>query len=116
LCTKALKHPNWENTTIKSFTAITSVCGNEIRFIGNSWDEAGFRTDENGNPVRDRRGNTISKYTVAEIGERDSDQLIKAFGDSDDFMARMLAEGVSEQVARSVADQSAQLLEQAVSQ
>ena len=108
-----LEQQGTEHTTIKSFTAITSVCGKEIRFIGNSWEEAGFRTDVDGNPVRDRRGNTISKYAVAEIDESNSEQLIKAFGDGDDFLARMLSEGISEHVARSVVDQSAQLLVQA---
>ncbi len=107
-----------ENTTIKSFTAFTSVCGNEIRFIGNSWEDASFRTDVEGNPVRDRRGNTISRFEVAEIDERDSERLIKAFdasGEGPDFMGWMLSEGISEQVAKSVAghksaaDQSEQL-------
>jgi hypothetical protein len=97
-----------EKTTIKSFTAITSVCGKEIRFVGNSWEDAGFRTNVEGNPIRDRRGNTISRYTVEEIDERDSDQLVKAFGDGDDFMGWMLSEGISEQVAKAVAGQSAQ--------
>ena len=96
--------PAGENTTIKSFTAFTSVCGKEIRFVGKSWEDAGFRTDEDGNPIRDRRGNTISRYAVAEIGASDSDQLIKAFGDGPDFIGWMLSEGISEQVARSVAD------------
>ena len=103
------RRTNRENTTIKSFTAITSVVGKEIRFIGNAWEDESFRTDEEGNPIRDRRGNTISTYTVDEIGERDSELLIKAFGDGPDFLGWMLSEGISEQVARSVADQAARL-------
>ena len=93
---------------MKSFTAFTSVCGNEIRFVGNSWEDAGFRTDEVGNPIRDVRGNTISRFAVAEIDEHDSDQLIKAFGEGPDFIGWMLSEGISEQVAKSVAGHSVQ--------
>jgi hypothetical protein len=88
---------------LKSFTAHTSVCGKEIRFVGNSWEDAGFRTDADGNPIRDIRGNTISKFVVADICERDSDQLIKAFGEGPDFIGWMLSQGVPEQVAKSVA-------------
>ena len=101
------RHSGTENTTIKSFTAFTSVCGNEIRFIGNSWDDAGFRTDVEGNPIRDRRGNTISRYAVGEIDECDSDRLVKAFnafGEGSDFIGWMLSEGVCDQVAKSVAE------------
>jgi hypothetical protein len=92
---------------MKSFTAFTSVCGKEIRFVGNTWEDAGFRTDADGNPIRDVRGNTISRFVVAEIDERDSDQLIQAFGEGPDFIGWMLSKGVSEQVAKSVAGQSA---------
>ena len=97
---------------MKSFTAFTSVCGKEIRFVGNSWEDAGFRTDADGDPIRDVRGNTISRFAVGEIEERDSDQLIKAFGDGPGFMGWMLSKGISEEVAQAVAGQSAQLLSQ----
>jgi hypothetical protein len=93
---------------MKSFTAFTSVCGKEIRFVGNTWEDAGFRTDADGNPIRDIRGNTISQFVVAEIDERDSDQLVRAFGEGPDFIGWMLSQGVSEQVAKSVAGRSAQ--------
>jgi hypothetical protein len=93
---------------MKSFTAFTSVCGKEIRFVGNTWEDAGFRTDADGNPIRDVRGNTISRFAVAEIDERDSDQLIQAFGEGPGFIGWMLSKGVSEQVAKSVAGHSAQ--------
>ncbi len=91
---------------MKSFIAFTSVCGKEIRFVGNSWEDAGFRTDAEGNPIRDVRGNTISRFAVAEIDERDSDRLIQAFGQGSDFLGWMLSNGVSEQVAKSVARNS----------
>jgi len=93
---------------MKSFSAFTSVCGKEIRFVGNTWEDAGFRTDADGNPIRDVRGNTISRFVVAEIDERDSDQLIQAFGEGPDFIGWMLSNGVSEHVAKSVAGHSAQ--------
>jgi hypothetical protein len=93
---------------MKSFTAFTNVCGKEIRFVGNTWEDEGFQTDADGNPIRDVRGNTISRFVVAEIGERDSDQLTRAFGEGTDFIGWMLSQGVSEQVARSVAGRAAQ--------
>ena len=93
---------------MKSFTAFTNVCGKEIRFVGNTWEDGGFQTDADGNPIRDVRGNTISRFAVAEIDERDSAQLLKAFGEGSDFIGWMLSRGVSEQVARSVALHSAQ--------
>jgi len=93
---------------MKSFTAFTDVCGKEIRFVGNNWEDAGFQTDADGHPIRDIRGNTISRFVVAEIDECDSDQLIKAFGEGTDFIGWMLSRGVPEQVAKSVAARSAQ--------
>lgn len=91
---------------MKSFTAFTDVCGKELRFVGKTWEEGGFHTDAEGNPIRDSRGNTISRFVVAEIGEGDSEQLLKAFGEGTDFIGWMLSRGVSEQVARSVAARS----------
>jgi hypothetical protein len=93
------------NPTMKSFTAFTNVSGQEIRFVGNTWEDAGFHTDADGDPVRDRRGNTISRFAVAEVDERDSDELVKAFGGGPDFIGWMRSRGVSERVAQAVSAQ-----------
>ena len=68
-------------------------------------------------PFETVRGNAIAGYAVAEIEPaRFRPARSKAFGEGDDFLAWMLSEGISERVARSVADHSAQLVEQSAGQ
>jgi len=36
-------------------------------FVSESWEDAGFTVDSDGNPTHDPRGNTIAKYTSQEF-------------------------------------------------
>lgn len=97
---------------MRSFSAVRHV-GGEIRFVGDFWGDGGVICDANGQPATDASGNTIARYSVADIDERDADLLAREYcGDERDerpdragFLSWMLQEGVSAQVAKAVADE-----------
>jgi hypothetical protein len=63
---------------MKSFSVFLHVQPTEIRFVGDSLEDAGFHQTNNGQWV-DARGNTVAKVTETEIDERDAEQLRQAY-------------------------------------
>ena len=51
------------------FWAHTHV-GNSIQFVGQSWEDGGFYTDEDGDPTRDWHGNTVAGFSVDDLDAR----------------------------------------------
>jgi len=41
--------------------------GHTISFIGQSWEDAGFRVNDDGEPTKDARGNTVASSTAEKI-------------------------------------------------
>lgn len=41
--------------------------GGTTAFLGHSWEDGGFSTDEAGNPVSDVRGNAVAKHSTEQI-------------------------------------------------
>jgi len=38
--------------------------GHTCQFVGNSWEDGGFTTDDDGSPAHDTLGNTVAKFSV----------------------------------------------------
>lgn len=90
--------------------ANTHVSPNLIEFVGQGWEDAGYRVNEDGAPTHDARGNTVAKHGEREIEVADAALLIEAYaGDSgvedwDDFQGWAVREaGASEAVANEIA-------------
>jgi len=41
--------------------------GHAIAFVGQSWEDGGFRVNGDGEPTKDARGNTVATFTSDEI-------------------------------------------------
>lgn len=94
---------------MKSFSAFRHVGGEEIRFVGDCWEDGGLTVGDDGSPTHDERGNTIGKFAVTEIDERDADLLAAAYcgdeiPDRAGFVDWMAAEEIPAQIAKIVAD------------
>lgn len=51
-----------------SFYRASLHVGPELQqFVSQSWEDAGFYTDRDGNPVRDVQGNTVANFQVEAI-------------------------------------------------
>jgi hypothetical protein len=73
--------------------------GHSIEFVGDSWEEGGFRVDDAGNPVRDPRGNTVAGWDTREVSAEDASLLAQAYAgdnaieDRDAFLGWLSGEG-----------------------
>lgn len=50
-----------------SFFWVWRHVGGSSQFVGQSWEDGGFHTNDDGDPVTDGRGNTIAKFTVEQL-------------------------------------------------
>jgi hypothetical protein len=41
--------------------------GHSTQFVGQCWEDGGFGTDDEGNPVRDCNGNSVAKFSVEDL-------------------------------------------------
>ena len=62
---------------LKFFWARMHV-GHTIRFIGSSWEDGGFSANENGEPERDAKGNTVAQFRVEELDEGNDEHADQA--------------------------------------
>lgn len=44
--------------------------GHTMQCVAKSWEEAGFYVNDNGDPVRDCKGNTVAKFTIEPLNKR----------------------------------------------
>lgn len=94
--------------------ANTHVNPNFVEFAGLSWEEAGYRIDEDGNPVADCRGNTVAKFGERPIEKSDGDLLVEAYAGGDNvtdwahfFKWAVREAGVSEAIAVQISQENA---------
>lgn len=50
-----------------AYFSATMHVGTTINFVGQSWEDGGFHCGDEGNPVRDSRGNTVAKFAVEQL-------------------------------------------------
>lgn len=67
----------WEAATAEGLAYFwaTMHVGHKIAFVGHSWEEGGFVTNENGVPMRDSRGNTVAAFAVEQLDASNSDHV-----------------------------------------
>lgn len=51
------------------FSSIGTPAGQS--FVGTSWEDAGFITDDDGNPTHDPNRNTVLNYSVDDLSDQD---------------------------------------------
>ncbi len=50
-----------------SFFWASMHVGGSTQFVGQSWEDGGFRVDADGNPAKDSRGNTVASCRAEAI-------------------------------------------------
>lgn len=71
------KSESWEAATAEGlsyFWAHMHV-GHSIAFVAQSWEDGGFHINDEGNPTRDTRGNTVANYSVAQLDSSNRDHV-----------------------------------------
>ncbi len=69
MAVKVQKSESWkaaEQEGLCFFWAFMHV-GRTIQFVGQSWEDGGFTTDDEGDPVSDVRGNTVASSSVEKL-------------------------------------------------
>lgn len=91
--------------------ANTHISPNFVEFVGQSWEEAGYHVDGEGNPTSDCRDNTVAKFGERPIGASDASLLVEAYAGGDrvtdwaNFEAWAVREaGASKEVAAEIAN------------
>lgn len=64
---------------MRKFQANTHNNPEFITFVGDSWEDGGFRVDDDGAPTHDNRGNTVALFYETDLGEED-EELIAEMG------------------------------------
>lgn len=64
---------------MRHFQANTHVNPRFVEFVGDSWDDGGWHVNDEGEPISDCRGNTVARFEVREIEERDAELLAQEF-------------------------------------
>ena len=50
-----------------SFFWARTHTGNTSQFVGQTWEDGGFRVNDDGEPVKDSRGNSVASSKVEEL-------------------------------------------------
>lgn len=50
-----------------SFFWASMHVGHTAQFVGQSWEDGGFRTNDAGEPTKDSRGNTVAKFAAEKL-------------------------------------------------
>lgn len=80
------------------FWASLHVGGSVGEWVGESWEDAGFDTDDDGNPTHDVRKNTVAKFSVVDFDPANADHVDLAVdyaandGDTSDEVIQWIAE------------------------
>lgn len=49
--------------------------GGVVKFVGQSWEDGGFCVDEEGEPTRDSRGNTVASSKVEQLDPANAEHV-----------------------------------------
>ena len=44
--------------------------GHSVQFVGRSWEDGGFSVDDEGNPVRNAKGNKVARFRVETLDDQ----------------------------------------------